>query len=214
MAHFNDRVQVREVDPGSLQDGSVGQRTHNYPGARADVLREYSAPLANASYERESPPLENPVTVDFQAQNCGNGGFFNAAVRRRDELIPNWHIKRDGMVYQGEQHTSVVAEIYGNAVITASGSRYRLTNRDPRIKDTMNHILDAYRNSPTYRSEEPLRRDTLDFLFAAEMLVYGDFRPYADEVEARLIRLAKSEATMVSVEDVSPIDLVRTSYVP
>ena len=118
------------------------------------------------------------------------------------------------MVYQGEQHTSVVTAIYGKVVRTASGSLYMLTNRDPKIKDAMNHIYNAYRNARSYDSNEPLRLDTREFLFAAEMLVYGDFRPYAHEVKARLIRLARSEATMVSVEDVSPIDLVRTSFVP
>ena len=109
---------------------------------------------------------------------------------------------------------SVVVRIQGNVVTTATGSRYILTNRDPKIKDAMNHILAAYRNAPQYDSTEPLHHDMHGFLFAAEMLVYGDLRPYAHEVKARLIRLAKSEATMVSVEDVSPIDLVRTSFVP
>lgn len=213
MAHFNPRVQVRE-----LQAGSIGT-TRGYPGAYGEVIRQYSASLAAASYEEASPPIDANA-VDFSQHRAGATGGArrnNEEERRqprRDVLVSNWYFKSDGTIYQGAEHTSPIVAAQGNVVTTRSGSRYVLQNRDPHIKEAMNHIFAAYQTSSIhpYRSTEPLHPTMIPFLIAAEMLVYGELKPYAHEVKARLIRLAKSTSTQVS--DMCPVILVRNSYVP
>ena len=211
MAHFNDRVEVREIVPCS--DTQTG-----YPGAYAAVIRQYSESLSSAEYEHVSTPIAN--TVDFSVRNLPKEKGVGV-------LVSNWHIKDDGLVYQFGEHTSKVVAIQGNVVTTTSGSLYVLTNRDPKIKEAMNLILAAYRsNSPQeymnphsyenrtfqYRSTEPLHWTMVPFLFAAEMLVYGELKPYAEEIKARLIRLANSDSMVSDV--ICPKNLVRSSYVP
>lgn len=193
MAHFNDRVQVRVIQPGS----SPSARGHGYAGAYAGILAQYSQPLAAASHSDVAPEIDVSTMMDMSHHDA-------TPAIKKDKLISNWHIKKDGMIYQGVEHSSVVVKIEGNVVTTASGNRYVLTNRDPRIKEVMTRIQVAYTHVPMYSSANPLSYPSNLFLLAAEKLCYGELVAKCDNILSNLAEISGR----VDLTSTSPISLV------
>jgi len=198
MAHFNERVQVREIRRGpGRSEGSW------YVGAWADVVAQYSEPLAGVEHTDVSPTIDTAHLLDMSHHDP-------TPTMKKDRLISNWHIKTDGMVYQGSEHCSVVVRIEGNVVTTISGSRYVLTNRDPRIKEVMESIRKAYIRAPEYSSSNPLEKQIIPFLFAAEKLVYGELSNKRGNILTNLAEISGR----VDFESTDPVSLVTTCFSP
>jgi hypothetical protein len=100
------------------------------------------------------------------------------------KVIINWHIKSDLCIYQtrldsngnivSQENSSRVVAIHGPYVQTATGSRYLLTGRDPKVKAVQELIAPPGSKYAAYTFEDPLTQLSLHQLLYAEKLVYGE----------------------------------------
>ena len=167
---FNERVNVRIFKKGEGQGSQ-------FAGGYGEILGEFSDQLKGLEHSALTP-----TDVDFN--NLINIRDAAQLERRpRDMSINNWHIKPNGMIYQGNtEHSSKVVRVEGQVVITESGSRYLLLNRDKHIKEAMNLILSCYSDYPVYNSADPLASSSIPLLLAAELICYGSLANRRDQI--------------------------------
>ena len=167
---FNEKINVRVFKKG---EGKGDQ----FAGGYGDILGEYSDQLKGLVHTTLTP-------TDFDVNNLVN--IKEAAQlkhRPRDMSISDWHVKPDGMIYQGNnEHSSKVVRVEGQVVFTSSGSRYYLLNRDKHIKEVMNLIVSCFSDYPIYNSADPLSSSSIPLLLAAELICYGSLANRRDQI--------------------------------
>jgi len=167
---FNEKINVRIYKKG---EGKGNQ----FAGGYGDILGEYSDQLKGLVYSAVTP-------TDFDVNNLMN--ITDAAQlkhRPRDMSINDWHVKPDGMIYQGNnEHSSKAVRVEGQVVFTSSGSRYYLLNRDKNIKEVMNLIISCFYDYPIYNSADPLSSSSIPLLLAAELICYGSLANRRDQI--------------------------------
>ena len=75
--------------------------------------------------------------------------------------VDNWHIKADGRVYQNghsgsDEHSSRVVHVDGAVVTTVSGSKYRLGQLDPAVRQVLTLTRAAFDEAQPLRELQPL----------------------------------------------------------
>lgn len=71
----------------------------------------------------------------------------------------------------------------------------------------MSAIADCFNDIPAYNCLEPLNASMVPLLFAAEMIVYGEFSDRKADILRRLRGLAI--VTRVSIQTINPVEWVR-----
>ena len=166
---FKDRVEVITHRPGP----GAGSE---YAGAYGGAVARYSAALAGASHSPAAPP--DVSAMDVESLPRFGRPPARAALPAAPVVISGWHYKSNGCVYQGaSEHCSVVVNVEGNVVVTASGSRYLLSGIDHRIDQLVQFVLrnTSHADLPDYDSNaNPLSPAYVPLLVVVERFVYGD----------------------------------------
>lgn len=154
----SETSSVRELEPMMLKQKPIVFRP------RGNIL-----PLDNKSlFSMECTFTTNQAMKNHNKSFIENDTKSNVASKISVKILRNWYIDLNMHVYHDDMkhvyRTSIISEINGNIITTASGSVYELGQMDPLIKKRLDHI---------YMDEtDPLKEEYIPYLTNAASDTY------------------------------------------